>query len=52
MGVLFPLLLGAAHVRGVSARPGLLVAANTFGSVAAPLVAGFYLLPRAGLLNS
>ncbi|HEX8129090.1 MAG TPA: hypothetical protein VF527_08320, partial [Pyrinomonadaceae bacterium] len=52
MGIIFPLLLDAARGRARSASLGLLVAANTVGSVAAPLVAGFYLLPRFGLLHS
>jgi spermidine synthase len=53
MGVIFPLLLNAARGRDRSAPPlGLLVAANTVGSVAGPLVAGFYLLPRFGLMHS
>jgi spermidine synthase len=52
MGVIFPLLLDAARGRARSAPLGLLVAANTIGSVAGPLVAGFYLLPRLGLMHS
>lgn len=52
MGVIFPLLLDAARGRSRPAPVGLLVAANTAGSVAGPLAAGFFLLPRLGLLNS
>jgi spermidine synthase len=52
MGVIFPLLLDAARGRTRAATLGLLVAANTAGSVAGPLVAGFFLLPTLGLQNS
>jgi len=50
MGVVFPLLLDAARAR--AGRVGLLVAANTAGSVLGPLAAGFLLLPRLGLRDS
>lgn len=52
MGVIFPLLLDAARRGSGRAPVGLLVAANTVGSVAGPLAAGFLLLPRLGLANS
>ncbi|MCA1616377.1 MAG: tetratricopeptide repeat protein [Acidobacteria bacterium] len=52
MGVIFPLLLDAARGRQRPAPVGLLVAANTVGSVLGPLVAGFFLLPRVGLRGS
>jgi spermidine synthase len=51
MGLLFPLLLDLAPVAGAR-RLGALVAANTLGSVAGPLAAGFFLLPRLGLRGS
>ncbi|MDQ3803179.1 MAG: fused MFS/spermidine synthase [Acidobacteriota bacterium] len=52
MGVIFPLLLDAARGRERGGPVGLLVAANTVGSVLGPLAAGFFLLPGLGLHNS
>lgn len=51
MGILFPLLVNFDGSLKSSVKPGLLVAANTLGSVVAPLFIGFFLLPHAGLLN-
>jgi spermidine synthase len=52
MGIIFPLLLDAARGGRRPAPVGLLVAANTVGSVLGPLAAGFLLLPRLGLQTS
>jgi len=52
LGVIFPLLLDAAGGRARQRPVGMLVAANTFGSVLGPLAAGFFLLPSLGLQNS
>ncbi|HLG14063.1 MAG TPA: fused MFS/spermidine synthase [Blastocatellia bacterium] len=49
MGIIFPLLLDLAKSSPHSDRVGLLVGANTLGSVVAPLAAGFFLLPALGL---
>jgi hypothetical protein len=42
MGILFPLLLDFAATRRSPVKPGLLVGANTLGSVVAPLFIGFF----------
>ena len=52
MCVIFPLLLAAARGRAHAAPVGSLVAANTVGSVLAPVAAGFFLLPLLGLRGS
>lgn len=52
MGVLFPLLLGLALRQREARGPGVFVAANTVGSVAAPLLCGLVLLPSLGLRSS
>jgi spermidine synthase len=52
MGVLFPLLLGLALRHRPARGPGVFVAANTAGAVAAPLVCSLVLLPSLGLRSS
>ncbi|MFN2414164.1 MAG: fused MFS/spermidine synthase [Pyrinomonadaceae bacterium] len=52
MGVVFPVLLDAARGSSRRAPVGMLVAANTAGSVLGPLAAGFFLLPTLGLRGS
>jgi len=50
-GLNFPLLCRLAHsrVQAVGAEIGSVYLANTLGSVAAPLLIGFWILPRLGL---
>lgn len=52
MGVIFPLLLDVARRRSLVAPIGLLISANTIGSVLGAIAAGFLLLPRLELRSS
>ena len=53
-GLNFPLLCRLAHreAHSVGRELGGMLAANTVGSVLAPIAVGFLLLPRIGILNS
>jgi spermidine synthase len=48
MGTTFPLVLRAARAASVGADVGRLTVANTLGSIAGSIVAGFVVLPRLG----
>lgn len=48
MGTTFPLVLRAARAASVGADVGRLTVANTLGSIAGSILAGFVLLPRLG----
>jgi len=52
MGTTFPLVLRAARAASVSADVGRLTVANTLGSIAGSIVAGFFVLPRLGSQRS
>jgi spermidine synthase len=52
MGAAFPLLVQAAGDARVSRATGRIYAANTAGSVVGALMAGFLLLPQAGLVGT
>jgi len=48
MGTTFPLILRAARAASVGADVGRLTVANTLGSIAGSIMAGFLVLPRLG----
>jgi spermidine synthase len=54
MGATLPLVVRSSLTRleGLGTRVGLLYASNTAGAIAGALLAGFYLIPQAGLRRS